>query len=75
DAIAVFPLFTDSDFGGGGADVDGHVVKIAYAVNKNFTVGVNHYINQNNISANEDNDPLTNALDYNRTMLDFKFKF
>lgn len=75
DALAAFPLFTDSDFGGGGADVEGHVVKVAYAVNKNFTVGVNHYINENNLSADLDNDPLTVALDYDRTMLDFKFKF
>ncbi|MBT8141254.1 MAG: putative porin [Gammaproteobacteria bacterium] len=75
DALAVFPLFTDSDFGGGGADVDGHVVKVAYAINKNFTVGINQYVNQNSLSADADNDPLTNALDYNRTMLDFKFKF
>ena len=75
DALAAFPLFTDSDFGGGGTDVEGHVVKVAYAVNKNFTVGLNHYINENNLSADLDNDPLTQSLDYDRTMLDFKFKF
>ena len=75
DALGAFPLFTDSDFGGGGTDVEGHVLKFAYAVNTNFTVGVNHYMNENNISADLDNDPATQSLDYDRTMLDFKFKF
>ena len=75
DALAAFPLFTDSDFGGGGTDVEGHVVKVAYAVNTNFTIGLNHYINENNLSADLDNDPVTQSLDYDRTMLDFKFKF
>ena len=75
DVNAVFPLWTDSDFAGGGPDGEGHILKFGYGVNNNFSIGVSHYINERDISFNNDADPLTRPLDYNRTMLDFKFKF
>ena len=75
DVNAVFPLWTDSDFAGGGADGEGHLLKFGYGVNTNFSIGVSHYINERSISLKNDANPLTNPLDYNRTMLDFKFKF
>ena len=75
DVNAVFPLWTDSDFAGGGTDGEGHILKFGYGVNKNFSIGLTHFVNERNISTENDADPATNPLDYSRTMLDFKFKF
>ncbi len=75
DVNAVFPLWTDSDFAGGGADGEGHLLKFGYGVNTNFSIGVSHYINERSISLKNDANPLSNPLEYNRTMLDFVFKF
>lgn len=75
DVNAVFPVWTDSDFAGGGTNGEGHILKFAYGVNKNFSIGLTHFINERNLSTENDIDPTTNPIDYNRTMLDFKFKF
>ena len=69
EAGATFPLFTDSDFAGGGTDGDGHILKVGYGVSDNFTIGLTQFINTRGIS-----DAAT-ELDYNRTQFDFKFKF
>jgi len=75
DAFAVFPLWTDSDFAGGGTDGEGHILKFGYGIGKNFSIGLTHFINERNLITESDIDPTTNPIDYNRTMLDFKFKF
>ena len=62
---AVFGVFCDSDFAGGGTDAKGHRVGFDYQVAKNVKAGITHFYNQRT-----DDD-----LDYNRTMLDFSIKF
>ena len=62
---AVFGLSTDSDFGGGGTNVSGHLIKTAYSIQKNVSVGLSYFINKQG-------DLET---DYDRLQLDFKLKY
>lgn len=68
EADAVLGLLTDSDFGGGGTDGEGHIIKGAYAINKKWSLGFTYFINE------VDGD-LGNKHDYDRVMLDTKFKY
>jgi hypothetical protein len=68
DADAVIGTFNDSDFGGGGTDADGHIVKAKYSFGKNLFVGGTYFMNSiNRFSLPEE--------DYDRLQLDIDFKF
>ena len=68
EADAVIGTFNDSDFGGGGTDSDGHMLKAKYAVSKKIFIGGTLFVN------NVDRFQGTEH-DYNRLQLDVEFKF
>jgi len=68
EADAVIGTFNDSDFGGGGTDSDGHLLKAKYAVSKKIFIGGTLFLN------NVDRFQGTEH-DYNRLQLDVEFKF
>lgn len=68
DADAVIGTFNDSDFGGGGTDADGHILKAKYSFGKNVFIGGTYFQNSiNRFSLPEE--------DYDRLQLDIEFKF
>lgn len=69
EADAVFALFTDSDFIGGGTDGKGHVVRGSYGLTKNVSLGGTLFINERGENQNGI------AEDFNRLMLDVAFKY
>lgn len=68
EADSVIATFNDSDFGGGGTDSDGHMLKAKYAVSKNLAVGGTLFVNTVDKF-------LAVERDYNRLQLDVEFKF
>lgn len=68
ESDAVFGLWTDSDFGGGGTDTRGHVIRGAYALTNSANMAVSYYINQVGKSRG-------NEVDYDRFQLDVNFKY
>lgn len=68
EADAVLGLLTDSDFGGGGTDAKGSILKGSYAFAKNFNFDVTYFINKVGIRTE---DPL----DFKRLQLDLSFKY
>ena len=68
EADAVFGLLTDSDFGGGGTDARGHVLKGSFAIDKNWTAGFTYFINEMDLSAGSKHD-------YDRLQVDMAFKY
>ncbi len=65
EADAVFGLITDSDFADGGTNNKGHLLKAAYALDNNVSLGLTYFIN-------EKGDLET---DYDRLQMDLKFKY
>ena len=68
EADAVLGLVTDSDFAGGGTDGKGHIFKGAYAMNKQWSLGLTYFLTETDEAAG-------NQHDYDRIMLDTKFKY
>jgi len=68
EADAVLGLLTDSDFGGGGTDSKGHILKGSYAIAKNFNAKFTYFINEAGLKSG---DPI----DFNRLQLDLSFKY
>lgn len=68
EADAVIGTFSDSDFGGGGTDASGHVLKGKYAVSKRVSVGGTYFINDVDHFQGTEHD-------YDRLQLDVEFKF
>ena len=68
EADAVFGLVTDSDYGGGGTDAEGHILKGAYAIDKNWNAGFTYFINESDANAG-------NKHDYDRLQVDLVFKY
>ena len=68
EADSVIATFNDSDFGGGGTDSDGHMLKAKYAFSKKIILGGTLFIN------NVDRFQGTEH-DYSRLQLDVEFKF
>jgi hypothetical protein len=66
---AVFGTFTDSDFGGGGTNAEGHEINLVYALSKNWSVAATYFHNDINIASGEQED------DFQRVQLDMMFKF
>ena len=67
EANAVVGTFTDSNFGGGGTDGTGHVIKAGYALSKNLTLKLTYFLNERGENAG-------NERDYNRLQADVQFK-
>ncbi len=65
---AVFGTFTDSDFGGGGTDVEGHEINLAYQLAKNWQMAASYFINDVDVNKKPKED-------YQRLQLDVIFKF
>jgi hypothetical protein len=68
EADGVFGLLTDSDFAGGGTDNEGHFLKLAVGLNKQWSIGAQYFINEFNVSSGS-------ATDYNRLVLDTQWKW
>ena len=68
EADALFGLLTDSDFGGGGTDSKGSVIKASYAIHKNFNANATYFINDVGLKSG---DPF----DFRRLQLDLSFKY
>ncbi len=68
EADAVVGLVTDSDFGGGGTDAKGHVLKGTYAFHKNWYFRGTYFMNEVDLASG-------NPHDYDRVMLDLQFKY
>ncbi len=68
EADAVLGLLTDSDFGGGGTDAKGSIIKGSYAIHKNFNANFTYFINKVGIRYD---DPFS----FRRLQLDLSFKY
>jgi hypothetical protein len=68
EADALFGLLTDSDWAGGGTDNEGHFFKVQAGINKNWTVGVQYFMNEIDIAAGSKQD-------YDRVQLETQWKY
>lgn len=68
DADAVVGVFNDSNFGGGGPDSKGHLLRAGYGLYKNTSLAMAYFSNERK----KDSD---NPVDYDRFQLDFILKF
>ncbi len=68
EADAVLGLLTDSDFGGGGTDSKGSIIKGSYAFVKNVNANLTYFINDVGLKSG---DPI----DFKRLQLDLSFKY
>ncbi len=68
EADAVFGLLTDSDWGGGVSDNQGHFFKIQAGINKNWSVGLQYFMNETDVASG-------NKTDYDRLTLDTQWKY
>lgn len=68
EADAVLGLLTDSDFGGGGTNAKGYIVKGTYALHKNWNTSFTYFINDIDINSG---DPRN----FDRLQLDLNFKY
>ena len=67
EADAVVGSFTESDFGGGGTGVDGHVLRGDYVLRERLKLGATVFLNEDSFR-----DDLE---DYRRVQLDLEFEF
>jgi len=68
EADSVIATFNDSDFGGGGTDASGHILKAAYTVAPGISIGGTYFINKVDRFQGTEHD-------YNRLQLDVQFSF
>ena len=68
EADSLLGLLTDSDFGGGGTDSKGSIIKGSYAIDKNFNANFTYFINDVGLKSG---DPI----DFKRLQLDLSFKY
>jgi len=68
EADAVFGLLTDSDWAGGGTDNEGHFFKVQAGINKNWSVGLQYFLNETDVASGSPND-------YDRLVLDTQWKY
>lgn len=69
EADAALGLLVDSDFGGGGTNAKGHVLKGSYGLAKNVAAKITYFINDAGIRPEQD------SIDFNRLQLDLSFKY
>lgn len=65
---AVFGLWTDSDFGGGGTDNSGSIFRGVYAFSDRTNLTATYFLNQIDKDAGDEKD-------YNRLQVDFNFRY
>jgi len=68
EADAVIATFNDSDFGGGGTDASGHILKGKYAVSKSISLSGTYFMNDIDRFQGTEHD-------FNRFQLDVQFSF
>ena len=68
EADAAFGLLADSDFGGGGTDARGHLLKGGYGIAKNWQANLTYFVNERQANAGSQHD-------YDRLQLDLAFKY
>lgn len=68
EADAVIATFADSNFGGGGTDATGHILRAKYALADNWTLAANLFLNEVDESIGDEHD-------YTRLQIDVEFKF
>ena len=68
EADSVIGTFNDSDFGGGGTDAKGHLLKVKYGIAKKIFVGGTFFVNKVERFQGIEHD-------YNRFQLDLEIKF
>ncbi len=68
EADAVLGSFTESDFGGGGTDVEGHVLRARYMLRDRISLSGTLFLNDSGEFAGDERD-------YQRLQLDLEFKF
>jgi len=68
EADATLGLLSDSNFGGGGTDVKGHIFKGGWAISKKWKIGFTYLVNESNGNKGTEKD-------YNRLQVDTAFKF
>ena len=68
EADSVIGTFSDSDFGGGGTDSSGHMLKAKYAFSEKIFLGGTYFINKKDRFQDVERD-------YNRLQIDIEFKF
>jgi hypothetical protein len=68
EANAVMGTFTDSDFGGGGTDVKGHVFRADYALQQRLMLGLTFFVN-------EPGNAYGNQHEYKRLQADVSFRY
>ena len=73
EADAVLGLLSDSDFSGGGTDGKGHILTGAYGINKQWSLGVTWFLD--NEAGEKNLADQGGALSYDRIMVDTKFKY
>ncbi len=66
ESDAVFGVFTDSDFIGGGTDGTGHELNFGYKIGKGWKLLASYFMSEVG---------LDNGQDFDRVQVDFKFKF
>ena len=75
EADAALGLLTDSNFGDGGTDARGHVLSADYVIATNWVFRLTYFMNVVNENAVDRGDPGAEKLDYDRLILDFRFKY
>jgi len=68
EADAVIGTFSDSDFGGGGTDSSGHILKAKYALSEGVSLAGTYFMNEVDRFQGTEHD-------YDRLQLDVEFKF
>ena len=68
EADAVIGTFNDSDFGGGGTDSSGHMLKYKYMLRDSISIGGTLFVNEVDRFQGTEHD-------YNRLQVDVEFKF
>ena len=68
EANAVYALFTDSDFAGGGTDGKGHVFKADYVLRDRLNLGLTYFLNERGTAEG-------NERNYNRLQADVSFRY
>lgn len=75
EADAVLGLLTDSNFGGGGTDARGHFFSADYALARNVGFRLTYFNDVTNEDAVDRGDPGAEELDYDRLILDLRFRY
>lgn len=73
EADAVLGLLSDSDFSGGGTDGKGHILSAAYGINKQWSLGLTWFLD--NEAGEKNLADQGGAVSYDRIQLDTKFKY